>query len=51
GKFLKEIRPSSQGWDGTLDGTPVPATDYWFEVFYKENGVEREFKSHFSLKR
>jgi gliding motility-associated-like protein len=51
GKLVKEIMPSGEGWDGTIDGTPVPATDYWFEVSYKENGVERKFKSHFSIKR
>ncbi|MBS7788324.1 T9SS type B sorting domain-containing protein, partial [Flavobacterium sp. CYK-55] len=43
GKLVKEIMPSGEGWDGTIDGTPVPATDYWFEVSYKENGVDRKF--------
>ena len=51
GKFLKEIRPNGNGWDGTFNGQPLPSTDYWFKIEYIENGNLREFKSHFSLKR
>lgn len=56
GKMIKQISPSSQGWDGTYNGTLMPATDYWFVVKYKENNLKgeielREFKAHFSLKR
>ncbi|SHI77685.1 gliding motility-associated C-terminal domain-containing protein, partial [Flavobacterium terrae] len=29
----------------------LPSTDYWFVVFYQEKGQNKEFKSHFSLKR
>ena len=48
GKLIGEIDPRSEGWDGTLNGNPMPATDYWFRV-YLEDG--REFKGHFSLVR
>jgi gliding motility-associated-like protein len=48
GKFLKEIRANQPGWDGFFDGTPLPASDYWFSLFL-ENG--RNIKGHFSLKR
>jgi valyl-tRNA synthetase len=53
GKLLKQIKPGvpSQGWDGTLNGEPLPSTDYWFVVYYTENGAQKEFKAHFSLKR
>ncbi len=51
GKLLKEIRPSSSGWNGTFNGQELPSTDYWFVVFYQEKGQNKEFKSHFSLKR
>jgi gliding motility-associated-like protein len=51
GKLLKQIAPAGIGWDGTYNGNPVPASDYWFVVEYMENGRQREFKSHFSLKR
>jgi gliding motility-associated-like protein len=51
GKLLKEISPMGKGWDGTLNGKPLPSTDYWFKVYYVEGGVSKEFKAHFSLKR
>lgn len=51
GKFIKQISPAGQGWDGTYNGQPLPSTDYWFQVFYRLNDEEREFKAHFSMKR
>jgi gliding motility-associated-like protein len=51
GKLLKQIRPRGQGWDGTYNNQPLPADDYWFVVEYEENGISKEFKAHFSLKR
>ena len=55
GKLIKQISPTGEGWDGTLNGQPLISTDYWFTVDYKENyptvGTSKVFKSHFSLKR
>jgi gliding motility-associated-like protein len=51
GKLLKEISPNGTGWDGSYNGHPLPATDYWFVVDYAESGLVKQFKSHFSLKR
>lgn len=51
GKLLKQIKPSGVGWDGTYNGRQLPSSDYWFNVLYEENGLAKEFKSHFSLKR
>ncbi len=52
GKLLKEINPyKTNGWDGIYNGTPMPSTDYWFRIEYKQNGETKEFRSHFSLKR
>lgn len=51
GKLLKQIKTNEPGWDGNYNGNPLPSTDYWFQVFYKFNGINQEFKSHFSLKR
>ncbi|NDP27123.1 MAG: T9SS type B sorting domain-containing protein [Flavobacterium sp.] len=51
GKLIKEISPSSQGWNGTLNGQPLPSSDYWFTVDYDEKGISKVFKSHFTLKR
>ena len=51
GKLMKQIDGYGNGWDGKLNGLELPSTDYWFRIEYKENGVQKEFKSHFSLKR
>ena len=53
GKLLKQLSPLGQGWDGTFNGKPLPATDYWFSVEYEEPGTNiiKTFRAHFSLKR
>ena len=62
GKLLKQLSPSSEGWDGTYNGSPLPSGDYWFSVEYLEPGIPgtgtapaqptpRTFKNHFTLKR
>jgi len=51
GKLITEIRPSGPGWDGSFNGANLPATDYWFLINYEEQGIVKEFKSHFALKR
>jgi large repetitive protein len=56
GKLLKQISAAGEGWNGTLNGQPLPSTDYWFTVdFYEkqQTGViaPRQFKAHFTLKR
>jgi gliding motility-associated-like protein len=48
GKLLKQMLPSSIGWDGTLNGAPLPSDDYWFTLELEDG---REVKGHFSLKR
>jgi gliding motility-associated-like protein len=52
GKYVAQVKPSEKkGWDGTYNGVPLPSTDYWFSVTYKENNEDKIFKSHFTLKR
>jgi gliding motility-associated-like protein len=51
GKLIKEIRPNGTGWDGTFNAVPLPSSDYWFKIYFKEDGAQKEFKSHFTLKR
>jgi len=51
GKLIKELSPSSNGWNGMYNGQPLPSSDYWFTVEYLENGIPKIFKSHFTLKR
>jgi gliding motility-associated-like protein/uncharacterized delta-60 repeat protein len=49
GKILKIIPNAlSIGWDGTYNGNPLPATDYWFVVNLEDG---RNAKGHFSLIR
>jgi len=53
GKLIKQISPTDQnpGWDGTYNGEQAPSTDYWFTIDFIENNQQKQFKSHFSLKR
>lgn len=51
GVLLKQLIPNGAGWDGNLNGRPLPADDYWFYITYTENGNPKEYRSHFSLKR
>ena len=48
GKLLKQVKPSSEGWDGNFNGNPLPSDDYWYTVKLEDG---REAKGHFSLKR
>jgi gliding motility-associated-like protein len=48
GKLITGFGPNSAGWDGTLNGRRLPATDYWF-VVKRQNG--KEYKGHFSMLR
>ena len=48
GNLLAQLDPSSPGWDGTLNGRPLPASDYWFRAINNSNS---EVRGHFSLKR
>ncbi|WP_406684492.1 T9SS type B sorting domain-containing protein [Seonamhaeicola sp. MEBiC1930] len=47
GKLLKELSPSSEGWDGSFKGQKLPADDYWFTVVLDDGRI---FKDHFTLK-
>ncbi|WP_298344812.1 T9SS type B sorting domain-containing protein [uncultured Algibacter sp.] len=48
GKLLKQLSPSSRGWDGTFNGQLMPTEDYWFKVNLQDG---RTFMGHFTLKR
>jgi len=48
GKLLKQLDPTSRGWDGTFNGLQLPTSDYWFHVNLQDGRV---FRSHFTLKR
>ena len=48
GKLLKQIGTTGLGWDGTFNGEPLPASDYWFSLLLEDG---RNLKGHFTLKR
>ncbi len=48
GNLLAQIDPFSQGWDGNLNGGPLPSSDYWFRARLIN---ERIVNGHFTLKR
>jgi len=50
GKLLKQLNPNTEsGWNGTLNGTALPSSDYWFR--YVEEDTGRTVTGYFSLKR
>ena len=52
GKLLKKYDPRQDRWDGAYNGSTLFATDYWFVLDYIDClGENKQFKSHFSLKR
>jgi gliding motility-associated-like protein len=51
GKLVKQVFSPGTGWDGTLNGSPMPSSDYWFATYYTEYDVNKVYKSHFSLVR
>ena len=53
GKLLKQLSPTSPGWDGTYQGNIMPTDDYWFTVEYIEptTGESKAQTAHFTLKR
>ena len=48
GKLLKQIGTGGLGWDGTYNGHPMPADDYWYNIQFEDG---RSAKGHFTLKR
>jgi len=48
GKLLKQLLPSSNGWNGTYQGRHLPSSEYWFRVDL-QNGSSTT--GHFSLIR
>lgn len=55
GKLIKEMTEFSAGWDGSLNGRPLPSTDYWFKLSYLDdtgNRINAKYlQNHFSLRR
>uniref|UniRef100_UPI001F14CF57 T9SS type B sorting domain-containing protein n=1 Tax=Lacinutrix jangbogonensis TaxID=1469557 RepID=UPI001F14CF57 len=53
GKLLKQLSPTGAGWNGTYNGNPVPTSDYWFTLEYREPSTDekKSIRAHFTLKR
>ena len=48
GRLMAQIPADGIGWDGTYNGSALPADDYWFRVKLQDG---RSFTGHFSLVR
>jgi gliding motility-associated-like protein len=48
GKVITAFAGNAPGWDGTLNGYNLPATDYWFTITLEDGRV---VKGHFALIR
>ncbi|WP_294820051.1 T9SS type B sorting domain-containing protein [uncultured Flavobacterium sp.] len=49
GKLITQLSRSNRSWDGTHNGMPLPAADYWYVV--KIDSATPEIRGHFSLVR
>ena len=48
GRLMAKISADGNSWDGSYNGTPMPADDYWFRAKLEDG---RSFTGHFSLIR
>lgn len=48
GTLIKQLNPSSIGWDGTFNNKEMPQNDYWFKANFLN---QPPIKGHFTLKR
>ncbi len=48
GRAITTFDHSSNGWNGNLNGKPLPSDDYWFIITFPDG---KEYKDHFTLKR
>lgn len=49
GKVVAQLNSTRPFWDGTLNGAPVPASDYWYSI--KMDNSSPEVMGHFSVIR
>ncbi len=49
GKYITTLNGINKSWNGMLNGSPLPADDYWYKLNLG-NG-QPEIKGHFALKR
>ncbi|NJB72416.1 gliding motility-associated-like protein [Saonia flava] len=52
GRLIVQVDPLGEGWDGFVNSTALPSTDYWFMLQLTDNrGNTHSRNGHFSLKR
>jgi len=51
GKIMLQSYSGSFSWDGNYKGNPMPSSDYWYIVKFKQDAKDYEIKGHFALKR
>ena len=51
GKQMTFLTSMTSGWDGTYNGTTMPANDYWFVANVKKGNTQFQVKGHFALRR
>lgn len=49
GKLITQLSQLKTSWNGTWNGKPLPADDYWYIITF--DVIKTEKKGHFSLKR
>lgn len=48
GNFLLQLDPETSGWDGSVNGKPLPSSVYWFQAISQQQEV---IHGYFALKR
>lgn len=48
GRFLTQVSGPDESWDGSYQGQPLPADDYWFRLELEDRRI---YTGHFSLMR
>ncbi|APY09173.1 hypothetical protein BWZ20_13055 [Winogradskyella sp. J14-2] len=51
GKIMLQSYSGSFSWDGNYKGNPMPSSDYWYIVKFRQDTSNYEIKGHFALKR
>ena len=55
GKLVSQVAIDTEGWDGSLQGQELPATDYWYRLRYTQSEdakfSTKNLQGHFSLRR
>lgn len=51
GKIMLQSYSGGFSWDGNYKGNPMPSSDYWFILKFRQDTSNYEIKGHFALKR